>query len=104
MISEGPIIESPDMKHAKKLVGGEQWDTEHHLDALFPEDRIRHGRGVDAIEPNRTSTCRDPAREASPYRDTKPLAHLLLKTASCGCDEFSITLRDQQDCCGVRVE
>ena len=104
MITEGSVLQPPDVKHAEKPVGGEQWDAEHHLDAFFPQDRVRDGRGVDAIESNRASARRNPPGKASAERDANALAYLLLNPAGCRRDEFTGALGEQQDRRSVRIE
>ena len=89
VLSKGSVLQPSDVKHAEKFFGAEERDAEHHLDALFPENRIRDGRGVDAVEANRTSGCRDPSCEPSPDRDANALAYLLLDPAGCRRDEFT---------------
>ena len=106
MIGEGTLFEPTHVEHPEEAVAGEQGDTQHHLDALLPEDRVRDLRGcVDALERRigPLGGC-DPTCEAAPDRNSNALAHLLLDPASCGCDEILLALRDQQDCCGVGIE
>ena len=104
VIGEGSVLQPPDVEHAEKPVGGEERDTEHHLDALFPEDRVRDRRGVDTIEANRASACRDPSLR-SRYRSG--CEHLRVpppRSRGLRWRRVHRPLGEQQDRRGVRVE
>ena len=67
---ERSALAPPNVQYAEDVVATHQRDAEHHLDALFPQDRIRDRRRVDLIEAHRHSCCCDTAGE--PHSDGHP--------------------------------
>jgi hypothetical protein len=104
MIGEGTLIEPTHVEHPEKAVAGEQGNTQHHLDALLPEDRVRDRGCVDALETNRAPGGGDPTGEAAPDRNSHAFAHLFLDPAGGGGDELLLVLGEQQDGGTVGIE
>ena len=92
------------MEDAEHGVTGQQRHAEHHADALLPQDRIRHGGGVDPIEPDRTPPGSDAASETDPDGDPDTLADLFFDAAGGARHQLVRALVDQQDSRGVGVE
>ena len=84
------------MENPNQSVAAQERETEHHFDALLPQQRIRDGRRIHPTEQDRTPCRSDPSCKPRTQRNPYALAHLLLDTSR-GCrDKFLRCLIEEQ--------
>ena len=104
MLAEGSVLAAPDMQNAEDLVAKQERGTDHHPDAVLPQDRIRDRRRVDVVQAHRLPRCRDPTCEAHSERHTNALTNLLLNAARSSRDELIRPFVEHQHCDRVRIK
>ena len=93
-----------DVQDPDHPAGGHQRDAQHGLDALLPQDGVRHRRLVDAIQHNGSPFGCDSPGETHAQRDPDALVHLLLDAPGRSGHELLRAFLEQQDGRRVRVE